>query len=192
MTDTVEVGEQTDATPLELLPFPRRGPRRRDLDAEVGTFLLEESAAFDERRYTDWLDLIDERFHYQVPVPLLREDPSLPRHSERALLFEATKNVLAMRLGRVGQPHAWCDRPSAVVRHFVGGVRVFDADEAGTLRVDCNVLVTWSRGRDENTLATAARHDILTRSGPHELRLLRRRVLLDTEVATHEQLSIIY
>jgi len=177
--------------PPELTPFPARGRRRPDLDAALTAFLTEESAALDERRHADWLGTLDELFIYQVPVPLLREDPDLPRHSETALLFEATKNVLAMKLGRVGLHHAWSDRPGGTMRHFIGAVRVFDLPEPDTVRVDSNVLATFSRGREETELATAGRQDIVSVTGDG-YRLIRRRVLLDIEVATWTQLSIIF
>lgn len=184
--------EEGPAVPPELLPFPDRGGRRPDLDATLGAFLTDESAALDECRYEEWLDLLDEMFVYQVPVPLLREDPALPRHSDTGMLFEATKRILQLKLGRVGLRHAWADRPGGIVRHFLGGIRVFDAAGADTLRVDCNVLATFHRGREESALVTAARQDIVTRTETGGYRLLRRRVLLDTEVATHTQLSIIF
>jgi 3-phenylpropionate/cinnamic acid dioxygenase small subunit len=177
--------------PPELVPFPERGNRRPDLDAALTAFLTEESAALDERRYADWLNALAELFIYQVPVPLLREDPGLPRHSDSALLFEATKNVLAMKLGRVKLHHAWSDRPSGTMRHFIGGVRVFDLPDPVMLRVDSNVLATFSRGRDETELATAGRQDVITVTADG-YRLLRRRVLLDVEVPTWTQLSIIF
>jgi 3-phenylpropionate/cinnamic acid dioxygenase small subunit len=179
--------------PRELQPFPERGSRRPDLDAELTTFLAEESAAIDERRYREWLELLDPGFIYQMPVPLVREDPTLPRHSERALLFEATKQVLGMKLGRVGLSYAWSDRPSGATRHLVSGVRVFATGEPDTWRVESNVLATWNRGLGESAWASAARVDLVfgaVKSFDH--RLLRRTVLLDAEVATHEQLSIIF
>ncbi|WP_055631359.1 aromatic-ring-hydroxylating dioxygenase subunit beta [Streptomyces griseoruber] len=189
MTDLIEA----PAPPLpEHLPFPEGGTRRPELDGALRSFFDEESAALDERRHQEWLDLLDPLFLYQVPVPLLREDPSLPRHSERAMLFEATKGVLAMKLGRMGLRHAWSDRPAGVTRHFLGSVRVFALSEPGTLRVDCSVLSTWSRGRDEGAFATVGRQDVVRDLGAGMYRLLRRRVLFDTEVPTHEQLSIIF
>jgi hypothetical protein len=45
---------------------------------------------------------------------------------------------------------------------------------------------------EHSALVTAARQDILVSATPEGYRLLRRRVLLDVEVATHEQLSIIF
>ena len=193
--------------PPELLPFPDRGPRRPELDAPLSQFMIEEAAALDEGRYQDWLGCLAEEFIYQVPVPLLREDPALARHSDNAVLFEATKKVLELKLGRVGLRHAWSDRPGGVMRHFISGTRVFGLSEPGSLRVDSNVLATFNRGREETALATAARCDIVRPDnarpgiarpgiarpdGPAGYRLVRRRVLLDIEVATHAQLSIIF
>lgn len=191
--DTViEPAGSVNDVPPELLPFPPRGARRERLDAGAAAFLTEESAALDEGRYQDWLANLDESFVYQVPVPLLREDPGLPRHSDRAMLFEATKNVLAMKLGRVGLHHAWSDRPSGVTRHFVGSVRVFALSEPDMIRVDSNVLASFSRGRAETEWATAGRQDVVRAVGGAGYRLLRRRVLLDIEVPTYVQLSIIF
>jgi len=184
--------------PPELLPFPDRGPRRPELDAPLSQFMIEEAAALDEGRYQDWLGWLADEFIYQVPVPLLREDPALSRHSDGAVLFEATKKVLELKLGRVGLRHAWSDRPGGVMRHFVSGTRVFGLDQPGSLRADSNVLATFNRGREESALATAARQDIVRADGTDgtdgtaRYRLVRRRVLLDIEVPTHAQLSIIF
>lgn len=188
MTDT----EQAPTGPAPApAAFPERGPRLPELDPRLAAFLTEESAALDERDYQGWLGLLAEDFMYQVPVPLVREDPALPRFSDTAVLFEATKRMLAMKLGRVGQQHAWSDRPAGVVRHFVGGVRVFAGPTPGTLRVDSNLLATFNRGSAESALITAGRWDIVTEQGDG-YRLSRRRVLLDVEVPTYEQLSIIF
>lgn len=178
--------------PPELLDFPARGQRRRDLDAALAAFYTEESAALDERRFDDWLGFLAEEFIYQVPVPLLREDPALPRHSATAMLFEATKQVLRMKLTRTGLQHAWSDRPGGNTRHFVGAVRVFCLPETQLLRADCNVLATLHRGWDESALATTARQDVIRQVGADEYQVVRRRVLLDAELATCSELSIIF
>lgn len=176
----------------ERLPFPARAARRRDLTARVIDFYADESSALDEREYDDWLALLDSSFVYQVPVPLLREDPSLPRHSTHAMLFEATKHTLTLKLGRTHQQHAWSDRPGATTRHFVSAVRVFATDSASDFRVESNVLATWNRGPQESVMMPAARQDVLRLTDSQEFLLVRRRVLLDAEVPNHYQLSLIY
>jgi 3-phenylpropionate/trans-cinnamate dioxygenase beta subunit len=57
------------------------GLRTRLLD-----FLIEESAALDDRRYNDWLGLLTEDFLYEIPVPQSREDPALPQYAEGLFL----------------------------------------------------------------------------------------------------------
>ncbi|MFE7663816.1 aromatic-ring-hydroxylating dioxygenase subunit beta [Streptomyces celluloflavus] len=172
-------------------PFPGRGARLARLDAEITAVLTEEGAALDEGEHRRWLDLLDPAFRYEIPVPLLREDPALERHSRSAVLFEATKRVLELKFGRAGLLQAWSDRPGTTTRHFLGSVRVFDAPAAGVVRADANVLVTAGRGAGHTVLVSAARHDLL-RERHGRWVLLRRRVLLDVEVATHEQLSVIF
>ncbi len=185
------VGTAGDENAFERGPFPGRGERRRDLTAAVTEFYTDEAAAIDEHRSDDWLAMLAPGFIYQVPVPLLREDPGLPRHSDRAMLYEATKRIMAMKLGRVGKHHAWSDRPGASVRHVVGGVRVYATDHPGDVRADSNVIAFWNRGIEESTLVSAGRQDVLRHLDGDRFVLLRRRVLLDTEVATYQQLSII-
>lgn len=172
-------------------PFPDRGPRLPDLDPEITAVLGEECAALDEGEHQLWLDMLDPAFRYEIPVPLLREDPALPRHDRSAVLFEATKRVLELKLGRAGLLQAWSDRPATTTRHFLGLVRVFDAPAPGVVRADANLLVTSNRGVEHTVLVSAARQDLLRERHGRWI-LLRRRVLLDVEVATHEQLSVIF
>ncbi|MEU8570968.1 aromatic-ring-hydroxylating dioxygenase subunit beta [Streptomyces pathocidini] len=172
-------------------PFPDRGARLPGLDPEITAVLTEESAALDEGEHQAWLDTLDPAFRYEIPVPLLREDPVLPRHSPSAVLFEATKRVLELKFGRAGLLQAWSDRPATTTRHFLGSVRVFAAPASGVVRADANLLVTGNRGTEHTVLVSAARQDLLRRRHGRWV-LLRRRVLLDVEVATHEQLSVIF
>ena len=191
MTEVLTPTETVDEPAFERLPFPERGARRRDLTAAVNEFYTDEAAALDENRPDDWLEMLAPGFVYQVPVPLLREDPKLARYSDRAMLYEATKHIMAMKLGRVGKHYAWSDRPGATVRHIVGGVKVYETDRHGDVRVDSNVIAFWNRGIEESTLVSAGRQDVLRHLGGERFHLLRRRVLLDAEVATYQQLSII-
>lgn len=181
-----------DDAAFELQPFPSRGRRRHDLTGALQELYIDEAASLDEWRYDDWLAMLAPGFIYQVPVPLLREDRSLPRHSDRAMVFEATKQIMAMKLGRVDQHYAWSDRPGAAVRHMVGNVRVFDTQRPGDFRVDSNVFASWNRGIEESAFASAGREDVVRSLDDGRFLLLRRRVLLDVEVATYLQLSIIF
>ncbi len=119
-----------------------------DLRNRLMDFLVEESAALDERRFQDWLGMLTDDFVYEVPVPLSREDPALSQYAEDLYLAHESKSFLSMRFGRVESDFAWAERPAAFVRHFVSNLRVLDDGAAvgsGRWTVATNVLVVRSR-----------------------------------------------
>lgn len=163
------------------------GLRSRLLD-----FLIEESAALDDRRYTDWLGLLTEDFLYEIPVPQSREDPALPQYAEGLFLAHESKSFLTMRFGRVGSDYAWAERPAAFIRHFVSNLRVLDGGaEGGRWTVATNVLVARSRLPEATSLSSAGRRDVIVET-PEGLRLQHRTVFLDSELPNDSQTSVIY
>ena len=167
-----------------------------DVDTGVRTqlldFLVEESAALDERRYTDWLGMLTDDFVYEVPVPVSREDPGLPQHAEGLYLAHESKSFLTMRFARVESDYAWAERPAAFLRHFVSNLRVLDAGaDSGRWTVASNVLVARSRLPEATSLSSAGRHDVILET-PDGLRLQHRIVYLDSELPTDSQTSVIY
>lgn len=163
-----------------------------DLRTRLMDFLVEESAALGERRYDDWLGFLTEDFVYEMPVPVSREDPSLPQHASGLYLAHESKSFLRMRFSRVDSDYAWAERPAAFVRHFVSNLRVADADEDGSSwTVTTNVMVVRSRLPEPPTLSSAGRRDVIVLTG-EGLRLQHRTVFLDAELPTDTQTSIIY
>lgn len=159
-------------------------------DAAIYGFLVAESAALDERRFTDWLEMLTDEFTYEIPVPRSREDPLESPYDDEIFLAHESKSFLAMRFARLSSDHAWSERPTAFVRHFISNVRIAGSADGGLL-VTSNVLVARSRLPEPTTLASAGRRDTLVDT-PAVLRLARRIVHLDTELPTDAHLSVIY
>ncbi|WP_433413262.1 aromatic-ring-hydroxylating dioxygenase subunit beta [Microtetraspora malaysiensis] len=162
-----------------------------DDDRAAERFLIREGRLLDERRYHDWLDLLTGDFHYSLPLPMVREDPYLPRYHERAVFFEATKTGLSLKLGRVGERTAWSDRPHNFTRRFLSNVETERVDE-DLLLVKSNVLVTVIPSGEEATITSAGREDLLRTSADGTFMLARRTVYLDVEVPTDVQLSFVF
>jgi 3-phenylpropionate/cinnamic acid dioxygenase small subunit len=160
-------------------------------DQEVLTFLLNESALLDERRYEEWIDLLDDEFDYLVPMPLSREDPALPAYDERAWIGSETKESFKLKLLRISSDHAWADRPAAFQRHHVSNVVQQPAGN-GELIVRSNVLITRSRAPAPFSVFSAGRVDRLRPDAGRGFRLLARNVYLDAELATGIQLAVVY
>ena len=155
-------------------------------------FLVAESAALDEGRHAEWLDMLTDDFVYAIPVPQSREDPAMSSYGDGLYLAHESKSFLGMRFRRIASDFAWAERPTAFVRHFVSNLRILSADEErGGWSVATNVLVAKSRLGDPVSLSSAQRRDevVLTDAG---WRLARRTVLLDTELPTDDQLTVIY
>jgi 3-phenylpropionate/cinnamic acid dioxygenase small subunit len=162
-----------------------------ELDRLMTRFLVQESGLLDDRRYEEWLDLLTEDFHYRLPVPLVREDPWLPRYDERAVLFEATKTNLGFKTGRMGERAAWSDRPHHFQRRFVSNVRAEPGADGATVSVRSNILLVVAPAGEAPTLVTAGRADSIVLDGRRPL-LAGRTVYLDAEVPTHLQISAIF
>jgi 3-phenylpropionate/cinnamic acid dioxygenase small subunit len=165
------------------------GLRTRLLD-----FLVDESAALDERRYEDWLGMLTDDFVYEVPVPWSREDPGLPQHADGLYLAHESKSFLTMRFTRVQSDYAWAERPAAFVRHFVSNLRIVDqsADSDGRRwTVATNVLLMRSRLPEAPSASSAGRRDVIVETDGG-LRLQHRVVYLDSELPTDSQTSVIY
>lgn len=162
-----------------------------ELDRLMTRFLVQEAGLLDDRRYEEWLNLLTEDFHYRLPVPLVREDPWLPRYDDRAVLFEATKTGLGLKAGRMGERAAWSDRPHNFQRRFVSNVRAEPGAEGATVQVRSNILMVVAPASEPPTLVTAGRTDSVVLEGARP-KLAGRTVFLDAEVPTHLQISAIF
>lgn len=166
------------------------------LERQVARFLSRESTLLDDRRYEEWLTLLRDDFHYALPLPLVQEDPFLPRYHHRGVFFEATRTGLELKLGRMHERTAWSDRPHNATRRFVSNVLVESAepDEAGALAIEVrsNVLVAVVPAGEPTTIVTAGRGDRLVATDSGSFALVRRTVYLDVEVPTDVQLSVVF
>ena len=164
----------------------------RALVDAVTAFLYDESAALDEHRPQDWLDLLTEDFEYLVPLVEIYEDPARSPYHPTTFLDHESKGGLALKLLRAASDYAWAQRPTGFLRHFVGNVRVMGtAERPDDVVVRSNVLVTWTRDPEPTRQMSAGRLDHVRRSDDG-FRLSRRTVFLDTAHPHAAQLWVVY
>jgi ethylbenzene dioxygenase subunit beta len=149
------------------------------LERQVVAFLNLEAELLDERRFDDWLELLDEELLYQMPVRSTRPDGQGPEFSEAMMHFDETRGTLATRIERLNSGDAWAEVPPSRTRHFVTNIRVAPGADDTTIEARSNLLLARTRG-DEAVYQwlTAERRDVVRR---HDAgwRLLRRTILLD-------------
>lgn len=139
--------------------------------------LYREAELLDEGRFDEWLALLAPDLRYWAPS---RAD--LPRAEEaageavRLALFDETRESIALRLKRLQTGLAWSETPPSRTRRHVGNVRVQPL-EGARLRVRSYLLVFRSRSPDDETLLSAERDDVWSRSDGWLLH--ERRIVVD-------------
>lgn len=160
--------------------------KRVPLGSEIYNRLLEtlydEAAALDERRFDDWMAMIDSDIVYQAPIRLTRTGKHRDRDVMRTMFhFDEDHNSLMMRTGRL-QKSAWAEDPPSRCRRFVTNVRVGERDTPGEYEVVSYLYLERSRGDNpENEIMTAERSDIW-RHHDGQYKLAKREIIVDQSV----------
>ncbi|MFE2089165.1 aromatic-ring-hydroxylating dioxygenase subunit beta [Streptomyces sp. NPDC059460] len=165
-----------------------------ELDENRATrFLQHEAAALNDERYEDWLAMITEDFDYRMPTPVLRDDPTQPRHSDRSLLAWESIHSLRLRFQRIQTDFAWADRPPGFHRRHVTAVRLGERSETGPgdWIVHSDVLVFRSRAPEGTTITSATRRDVLRLEGDG-LKLARRTTYVDLDRVDLAQIALLF
>jgi len=165
---------------------------------EVEQFLYREARLLDERRYDEWMALLADDVHYWVPT---RRNRGQARTESRAdidrelsgpeelCFFDENKLTLVGRVVRLSTGQAWGENPPSRTRRFVSNVEVERAGADDELRVHSNLLIHRSRRVDDVHWFVAGRDDVLRRSGS-SFQLVKRKVVLDTNVLQSPNLSL--
>lgn len=153
-------------------------------------FLYHEARLLDDRRVSEWFDLVTDDIDYRVPVRTTRERSAENEFSDHAYHLKEDYGSLRVRIDRLENDFAWSENPPSRTRRFVSNVTVMD-DTGEDLDVRNNLLI--HRAHDDETtpdLLSAERRDTLRRTD-NGVRLAARTVLLDHTVLPTDSLSII-
>jgi 3-phenylpropionate/cinnamic acid dioxygenase small subunit len=166
---------------------------------EIADFLYLEAELLDERRYTEWVDLVDDDFTYQVPTPRTPDSPYKPHWDDRSLLIDESKWSLMSQWFRRFDADiyetSWGENPPVRFRHVLGNVRVNRLIapaqyESAQYEVRSNVVLIATRQSDAPRYLSGQRTDLLVRRD-NGLLLTRRWVVLDQVLLDFPQLRIL-
>lgn len=159
-------------------------------------FLYHEARLLDDRRVSEWFDLVTEDIDYRVPVRTTRERSADSEFSDQAYHLKEDYGSLRVRINRLENDFAWSENPPSRTRRFVSNVTVMGMRTEHTDReidVRSNLLV--HRVQEDETspdLLSAERRDTLRRTDDGDgFRLAARTVLLDHTVLPTDSLSIL-
>jgi 3-phenylpropionate/cinnamic acid dioxygenase small subunit len=175
------------------MPIDESKLERMLLQAEVSEFLYREADLLDERRYTEWLDLLADDYQYTVPLRLnVAYGETDAREETRAgrdiCWFDEDKSTAELRVQQLLTGVHWAEEPVSRVSHMVTNVRL-DAVQLPEVEVSCRFLVYRNRVADETDFLVGRRRDRLRRTGD-SWQVVRRELLLDQSVLLAKNLSI--
>ena len=160
-----------------------------ELRVAVQDFLWHEAELLDDRRFEDWLALLAEDIRYTAPISVTRKTPS-PTVVDEIGYFDDNLPSLTLRVKRLLTDVAWAENPPSHTRRFVTNIRVRPGENEDELAVRNSLLLYRSRGdRGAHDLIVGERHDLLRAVGG-ELRIARRRAVLDQSSLSTKNLGV--
>ncbi|QYY30866.1 aromatic-ring-hydroxylating dioxygenase subunit beta [Cupriavidus pinatubonensis] len=155
---------------------------------QVEAFHRKEVQLLQDRRYREWLDLMDKSISYRVPVTtfttqgLVARDDQLGYYDENFELLEA-------RVAKLESKQSWVEQPPSRLRYFVQLVDLSQS-EGQTLVARSNLLLLQHRWNMEQQFS-GERTDTFELS-EQGLRLKKRLVILDRQAVANQGLSVFF
>lgn len=155
------------------------------LEREVEQFLYMEAQLLDDRRYSDWIELIADDIHYYMPVRRNVKFGEWDRENtdpeSEISWFDEGKRTLAGRVRQLNTGVHWAEEPVSRFSHLVTNVRVVDV-QGDEVKVNCRFLVYTNRLHDEVNIFVGKRDDTLRRDPVTGWKIAKRTILLDQNV----------
>ena len=152
---------------------------------DIEQFLYWEALLLDERRLTEWLDLLAEDIHYWMPIrrnikfgdwDLEYSDPE-----SEISYFDEGKDILIGRVRQINSGVHWAEEPVSRFEHIISNILLLEVsgDEA---RVSSKFFCYQNRLQDEVNLFVGRRYDTLRRDPDTVFKIAKRDIILDQNV----------
>ena len=170
-------------------PEPVRVPVGDPLYFEVLQSLWDEAATLDAGDNKAWRAWLAPDIEYEIPVRTTRERGAGAGFSSELAHFSEDLGGLDLRMAWHDSEATWAQNPQPRTRRYVTNVRVWRTDVEGEFAAHSYILVIRNRYDDPTLrLLPAERHDLLRRVGS-DLKLAKRRVLLDQTTLSVDNLA---
>lgn len=155
---------------------------------EVDRFYRREIMLLQDRRYREWLALMDDEVSYRVPVTTSTLE-GLVAIEDGLGYYDEDLELLKARVAKLESRQSWVEQPPSRLRYFVQAIDV--AREAdGSIGVRSNLLLLQYRWNMEQQFS-GGRTDTLVASA-EGLRLRKRVVVLDRQAVGKQGLSVFF
>lgn len=177
-----------------------RSVDRWKLKDEIENFLYDEAELLDSRRFSEWLDLLEDDLVYWMPI---RRNVKYGQHGEQENTrigkdinwFDEDKWTLKKRVEQIETGEHWAEEPLSRVSHMVSNVQIMEVRESDSgaeeVVARSRFLVYQNRVEYETYFFVGKRTDTLRRIDG-QWKLARREIILDQSVLLAKNLSVFF
>ncbi|HXF33283.1 MAG TPA: 3-phenylpropionate/cinnamic acid dioxygenase subunit beta [Candidatus Acidoferrales bacterium] len=171
-----------------------------ELKARIEDFLYDEAEMLDERRFSDWLDVLADDLVYVMPI---RRNVKYGEHAAHEntragrdiCWFDEDKWTLSKRVEQLQTGIHWAEEPLSRVCHIVTNVQLVEArpsvEDVREAVVRSRFLIYQNRVETETYFLVGKRTDVLRKDG--ELwKIARREIILDQNVLLSKNLTVFF
>lgn len=154
----------------------------------IEAFYRREILLLQDRRYREWLELMDPSIRYWVPVTTSTLK-GLETHDNEIGYYDETFELLKARVAKLESRQSWVEQPPSRVRYFV---QLIDAElqADGTLAARSNLLLLQVRWNMEQQFSGERADAFSMVHGA--LRLRQRKVTVDRRAIGNQGLSVFF
>ncbi len=154
----------------------------------VESFYRRETLLLQDRRYREWLALMDAQISYRVPVTTSTMDGLMSSEDELGY-YDEDQELLNARVAKLESKQSWVEQPPSRLRYFIQVVDVARQDD-GLVVARSNILLLQYRWNMEQQFS-GGRTDLLVPTDDAFL-LRSRRVVLDRQALGNQGLSVFF
>lgn len=154
----------------------------------VEAFYRREVMLLQDRRYRDWLDIMNPAISYRVPVTTSTLD-GLVAGDDALGYYDEDLELLKARVAKLESKQSWVEQPPSRLRYFVQVIDLQQQD-GGLLLARSNVLIMQLRWNLEQQFS-GERRDVLVPNGDG-FRVRSRTFLLDRQIIANQGLSVFF
>jgi len=156
----------------------------------VENFYRRETLLLQDRRYREWLELMDDRISYRVPVTTSTLNGLVSSEDELGY-YDEDLELLRARVAKLESKQSWVEQPPSRLRYFIQVVDVAQQDD-GLVVVRSNLLLLQYRWNMEQQFSGGRTDLLIPQDGECGFRLRNRRVVLDRQVLGNQGLSVFF
>lgn len=150
-------------------------------------FLAKEAKLLDERRFEDWLAMLDENIIYHVPIREAKLNFA-DEHASGAYRINDVRSLVETRVKRLNSGQAWAEiAPSRTLR-MVGSV--IAEREGDIINAESALIIYRQRGHDDPGELIPVRRQDQLKVTDDGVKLLRRDAFITEVVLTTPNLGI--